>query len=436
MSMLQVLRDPDHFLPSPLFRREVMVERETQSLGTVLLAPSIPMRVSALFALLAAAGLLCLMFFGEYTRTARINGWLVPEQGLLRVFAPQSGVVMRVHVQEGTEVKKGQPLVELSSELRSGAIRGTQEEVVRQLQLRRQSLIDNGAAQQELDAEHGKDLSERIETLQSAKDSLGREMGLQAQRSKLAAEFAAKQQVLLKRGFITNDQVQVAEQNRLAQAAQLLTLGRERDTVERDRAAAVAELRDLPLTEKTKLAEIERDIAALDQESALTEARRGIVIPAPQDGIVASLQAEAGGRVETTAPLLSIIPAGSKLEAHLFSPSRDIGFVRPGQRVLLRYQAFPYQKFGQYEGVVSGVSRSALSPGDLSQQLPGLSSLYGVNEPVYRITVELKTQAATAYGATVPLQPGMQLEASVVMETRTLVEWMLEPLFTLTGTLP
>jgi membrane fusion protein len=343
---------------------------------------------------------------------------------------------MRVHVQEGTEVKKGQPLVELSSELRSGAIRGTQEEVVRQLQLRRQSLIDNGAAQQELDAEHGKDLSERIATLQSAKDSLTREMGLQAERSKLAAEFAAKQQVLLKRGFITNDQVQVAEQNRLAQAAQLLALGRERATVERDRAAAVAELRDLPLTEKTKLAEIERDIAALDQESALTEARRGIVIPAPQDGIVASLQAEAGGRVETTAPLLSIIPAGSKLEAHLFSPSRDIGFVRPGQRVLLRYQAFPYQKFGQYEGVVSGVSRSALSPGDLSQQLPGLSSLYGVNEPVYRITVELKTQAATAYGATVPLQPGMQLEASVVMETRTLVEWMLEPLFTLTGTLP
>src|SRR3981081_3217276 len=108
MSRLQVLPNPDY---SPLFRREVMVERETQSLGTVLLAPSIPMRMSALFALLAAAGLLCLMFFGEYTRTARINGWLVPEQGLLRVFAPQSGVVMRVHVQEGTEVKKGQPRV-------------------------------------------------------------------------------------------------------------------------------------------------------------------------------------------------------------------------------------------------------------------------------------------------------------------------------------
>jgi len=73
---------------------------------------------------------------------------------------------------------------------------------------------------------------------------------------------------------------------------------------------------------------------------------------------------------------------------------------------------------------------------NLSQQLPGLSSLYGVDEPVYRITVDLKSQNATAYGASVPLQPGMQLEASVAMETRTLIEWIFEPLFTLTGSLP
>jgi len=413
-----------------------MLERELQSLGTVLLTPSIPMRMSALFALVAAAGLLCLLVFGEYTRTARISGWLVPQQGLLRVFAPQSGVVIRVHVQEGAGVKKGQPLIELSSELQSGGVRGTQEEVARQLMLRRQSLIENSAALKTLDAERSQDLATRIAALQSDAESLGHEMVLQAERSMLAREFAAKEQELLTRNLATNKQVQEAEQDRLTQAARLLALERERDTIERDRATAVAELRDLPLTQRTKLAQIERDIAALDQELALTEARRGVVIPAPQDGIVATLEAEVGSKAETTAPLLSIIPEGSKLEAHLFSRSRDIGFVRTGQRVLLRYQAFPYQKFGQYEGVVSGVSRSALSPGDLNLQLPGLSSLYGVNEPVYRVTVDLKAQEATAYGARVPLQPGMQLEASVVMETRRLVEWMFEPLFTLTAALP
>jgi len=65
-----------------------------------------------------------------------------------------------------------------------------------------------------------------------------------------------------------------------------------------------------------------------------------------------------------------------------------------------------------------------------------LSSLYGVNEPVYRINVDLQSQDAAAYGERVTLQPGMQLEASVVMETRTLLEWMFEPLFTLTGAAP
>jgi membrane fusion protein len=117
----------------------------------------------------------------------------------------------------------------------------------------------------------------------------------------------------------------------------------------------------------------------------------------------------------------------------LFSPSRAIGFVRPGQRVLLRYQAFPYQKFGQYEGTVVYVSRSAISPGELSQQLAGLTSLYGANVPVYRITVSLAHQAVTAYGQPIPLQPGMELEASVVIESRRLIEWVFDPLFTLTG---
>jgi membrane fusion protein len=104
--------------------------------------------------------------------------------------------------------------------------------------------------------------------------------------------------------------------------------------------------------------------------------------------------------------------------------------------VLLRYQAFPYQKFGFYEGHIVDISRSALSPSELPQQLSGLTSLYGSTEPVYRITVVLAKQTATAYGQPVALQPGMQLEADVLIETRSLIEWALDPLYTLTGGRP
>jgi membrane fusion protein len=69
----------------------------------------------------------------------------------------------------------------------------------------------------------------------------------------------------------------------------------------------------------------------------------------------------------------------------------------------------------------------------MPSHLTGLTSLYAVNEPVYRIMVSLERQAITAYGQSVPLQPGMQLEADVIIERRRLIEWVLDPLFTLTG---
>ncbi len=97
---------------------------------------------------------------------------------------------------------------------------------------------------------------------------------------------------------------------------------------------------------------------------------------------------------------MTLVPAGARLEARLYGPSRAIGFVRPGQRVRLRYEAFPHQKFGQYEGVVQSVSRSTVGPAELTGDgapLPGLVP----GEPVYRVTVELAAQTATAYGEAV-----------------------------------
>jgi membrane fusion protein len=417
----------------PLFRPEVIAERQTQWLGAVLLAPRISHRVFAAFAVLTTAGILGLLFFGDYTRKERINGWLVPQQGLVRIFAPQPGVVTKLYVQEGAQVRRGAPLLELSTELESQALGATQEEIARRLVVRRDSLTAERGLQEQLFEQKARELSARLTTLRSEQKHLERELDLQRSRSKLTEEFTARQRQLYESGLNTDQRLQEAEQNRLEQALQLRVLERDWMATQREHLTLEGEVRDLPLNRQTRLAEIDRNVAALGQELAEVEARRRIVIPAPQDGTATAIQAEPGGRADTTVPLLSIVPTGSKLEAQLFSPSRAIGFVRPGQRVLLRYQAFPYQKFGQYEGIVVYVSRSAISPGELTQQLAGLTSLYSANEPVYRITVSLAHQAITAYGEPIPLQPGMELEASVLIESRRLIEWVFDPLFTLTG---
>jgi len=154
-------------------------------------------------------------------------------------------------------------------------------------------------------------------------------------------------------------------------------------------------------------------------------------VRAPQDGIVTGVVAEAGQGVAATAPLASLVPPDIRLQAQLYAPSSAIGFVRPDQPVLLRYQAFPYQKFGHQAGRVVQVSRSPLPAAELAA-LPYMKA-GAESEPLYRITVALDRQSVDAYGHAQPLAPGMQLEADVLLDRRRLFEWIFEPVLGIAG---
>jgi len=124
-----------------------------------------------------------------------------------------------------------------------------------------------------------------------------------------------------------------------------------------------------------------------------------------------------------------LIPEESTLIAKLYAPSRSIGFVQKNDQVLIRYQAFPYQQFGQHEGVVRSVSTSSISPADLASVM-GTSVQPG--ESYFSIDVDLKSLSVKAGSTTRPLQPGMILEADILQENRRLYEWILEPLYGMT----
>jgi len=137
-----------------------------------------------------------------------------------------------------------------------------------------------------------------------------------------------------------------------------------------------------------------------------------------------------GQSVVPSQPLAVIQPDGAALQVHLFAPSRAIGFVKPGDPVNLRYQAFPYQKFGQQEGHVRSIARTALSAAELaSLNLPQQNQ----SEPLYRIVVEPRKQVIEIYGGQTPLQAGMMVDAYVLQESRAIYEWMLEPLLSVKG---
>jgi membrane fusion protein len=426
---------------SSLFRSEVLEARQTQWLGTVVLAPRASFRLFTLVGLIAAAAIIALLCFGEFTRTARVNGWLLPQEGVVRVQAPRPGIVGNLDVKEGAQVRKGDRLLTLSDELQSASLGATQAQITQRLSERRASMAEERSQQQRLLAQQDRALANRVAGLRSEEEQFGREMGLLRERIEIAARSVALHRKHYADGFISDMRLQQVESELIEQRARLAAAERGRLTAVRERMNIEAERADLPLKLGQGTALLDRGIAQLEQERAEAEARREIVVVAPHDGTVTAIHAVLGAKADAGTPLLSIVPPASRLEAHLYAPSRAIGFVRAGQRVQLRYQAFPYQRFGHYEGVVAGVSRAALSPAELPAQLAGLTSVTGATagaaaEPLYRITVSLASQTVTAYGAKNALQPGMTLEADVALERRRLFEWVLDPLYAVTGRQP
>jgi membrane fusion protein len=427
------MQESDPRIGASLFRRKVLVERQNQWLGTVLLAPTISHSLFVVFASAAAIAILCLLFFADFSRSEQVNGWLVPERGLVRVLAPQPAVITQVHVSDGESVTVGAPLVTLSTELQSEASNATQKDIVRNIRERRDSLIAERELHQKLLIENLAGLDRRISALDAERVDLTGEINVQRSRVDFARKIAERQREVVDAGLIPIQHFERAESNRLEQTVRLRALEREFTASGRVRVVLESEKGALPISSAAQLAMLDRKVAAMEQELLAAEAKRQFVITATQQGTVTALRAQEGSSANTTIPLLSVIPAGSELRAQLFIPSKAIGFIQPGQKVRLRYEAFPYQKFGHHDGAVSSISRSTVSPNELGTQLTGLTSLLRGDEPVYIVTVELAKQSVVAYGEALPLQPGMQLQANILIETRRLIEWVFDPLFTLTG---
>ena len=414
-----------------LFRPEALEHRDRDWLGSIQLTRPVSLSVLTWFAVLVAIAVATYLVLGEYTRKARVAGYLVPDRGVIRLVAPQPATVVESHAADGRSVRRGDVLFVL--DIGQSTLSGdTQAAVQSSLALRERSL--HGAARQRTQLEQSQldALDRQMDAMRRELDSMAAETDLQRQRLALAQQAQAQFESLRNQNFVSAAQVRAKAEEVLNVKAQLQSLERQRTAHLREIAGLQAQRRDLPLRAQAAQGEIDRDLAALAQQAAESEARQRVVVRAPEDGVLSGVLAEPGQAVTPAVALASLLPAGAKLQAQLFAPSSAVGFVRADQTVELRYQAFPYQKFGHQSGEVVQVSRSPLQASELAAlSLPAAASATG--EPLYRITVRLDRQSVAAYGQAQALAPGMQLEADVLLDRRRLIEWLFEPVLGIAG---
>ncbi len=416
-----------------LFRPEVIEGRQQAWLGSIQLVRPVSLAVLTVGVIAAAVAAGAFLYEGRYTRKAHISGYLVPDRGVVRLVPPQQAVVLERRAVEGAQVRAGDVLFVLSLD-RATLAGDTRAAVKASLDTRVRSLHDSARQRAQLQAEQLQSLDRQADNMRRELAQIDAENELQTQRLTMAQQAVTRFESLQRDNFVSDAQVQTKREELLAVRAQIQALARQRAAQLRELGVLEAQRRELPLQAQARQGEIERELAEVAQEAAEIEAKQRIVIRAPQDGVVTAVLAEVGHSVSPDMALASLLPAGARLEAQLFAPSSAVGFVQRDQAVQLRYQAFPYQKFGHHAGQVLAVSRTPLQASELAG-LPLPESLKEAPsaEPLYRITVALDAQTVQAYGQARPLAAGMQLEADVLLDRRRLIEWIFEPLLSVSG---
>ncbi|WP_232456992.1 HlyD family secretion protein [Burkholderia ubonensis] len=373
-----------------------------------------------------AVSVAAFMVLGTYTKRERVMGQLVPSAGVLNVSPPVTGTVERIEVREGQRVRAGDPLITVSAEVATSL--GDAREMVRtQLETQRERLRSDLSGQTVLAEEAIRGLKDRAATLERQLRELQMQHTHRVRQVELARSQLEKLSMMRTQGYASNSQVDQQEASVLDAEARLQDSVRAQLDVQGQLIQARQQLREQPLNARQQRNEMGRKLAETEQAIVENEARRSVVLRAPADGVVGAILFKVGQIINAGQTAASVLPADGRLEAQLMVPSRAIGFIHPGQTVVLRYEAYPYQKFGQQYGRVSGISRSALSP----QEVATLTGRPNVQEQHYRLTVTLDRQDIAVYDRTERLRPGMALDADLLLDRRTLIEWVLEPIYAL-----
>lgn len=402
-----------------LFRTEAL-EAAAESLSKPMgIAPPAGWVLATLFVLLCVLGL-SILALGTYTRRESARGTLRPSVGLPSVASGRSGIVSEVRVQDGSLVRKGDVLFVLSAEEASSSGARIGEELQRLQTIQASSRLDQYQADLAKIDRQIAEATQRVVALDALASEHRSNVELQMQRLAMAERTLSDVEPLRASKLLSEVDYKRYAVSVLDGRQAVSSARREVEANRLSSQSAVAEQRVLREERRSLISQRQATAAQLQENSISLQQNRSFAVVAPRDGQLASTSVRLGDPVTAGAAIAVIVPSNTRLTAELDVPSSAIGFVRNGDKVRLMFDAFKYERFGFGEGVVRNVSGAPIG---VSNADSGMGRV-----PIYRVSVELGSNAVTAYGRRWPLTPGMGVTADLLLEERSFLQWILDPI--------
>lgn len=422
------------FLPAA----QEIIETPTSPLGHIVIWMTV--------LLLMTAG--AWLYFGKLDVVVSGQGKLASESGTKILQSSASGTVVDIKVREGQRIKKGDIVVELDkkvaqqnvesvektlaiAKIERSIAKGVSSSIVMDdinksglTEETKQSLIEKMHAQNDilesrklLSSTNLTNLQKQLSQLDSVgkdlNDMLTKDKAKEQQINKLMEHGAPLQQMQLRSDLNSVRQnIASLESSLSSQRQQMAQVESAIDNAKNQAAVSLNELR----VSNTATA-ISQDNKIIELENSLTRARVALeqtTIVAPVDGTVLSLKTNTIGGVVSAAQIIAeITPLEESLVVEATLQSRDVGFVNVGQRVVVKVDAYSFQRYGYLSGTVQSISPDAIVNDKL-----GL---------IYRIKVKLDN-LKTSKNIELKMIPGMNSVVEITTGNRRAIEFLLDPL--------
>ena len=425
-------------------------------------SPPNPMGRKVLWALLILlAALLLWALIGQLDIVAVAEGKLIPQSYLKIVQPAESGIVKEILVHEGQSVTAGQVLMRMDTLISDADSESFEADYRRKKATL--SRIDAELSDKPYiaDSDTPTDLANEI-AAQYRANRAALEAALAEENSRLVkarAELASAQQIQSKLAeTLPHYQQQDKAFEKLAKdgyTGSLMASDKKRERIEKEQELKtqtylIASAKASISQSEKKLAQIDSDYRRqlnaerneihgqadkLEQEVTKQAHRQSLLeLKATQDSVVKDLSTHTTGTVvQPGTVLLTLVPKDEILRAEVWVSNEDIGFVRQGLPVKLKFAAFPFQKYGMVDGVVEQVSADA-ADNNTGNGTPGNNQNNGRTQPlVYKALIKLNAmhldgkQSGAPDKARLALSAGMQTNAEILLGTRSVMEYLLSP---------
>ncbi|MBK5073518.1 HlyD family secretion protein [Budviciaceae bacterium CWB-B4] len=413
-----------------LFRQEAIEHQKAKWTGTALLVTGYPAWIIACASTFFIIVLVVSLTFGNYTRRINVNGEIVTQPRAINIFAPQQGFISKLLVDAGVEVTKGTALYQLdvSRIARSGNVTIHTTEAIEKQLVHVEGIITKLEKNKQATQENIKQQIAQSEAANKKSQFLvnNAAKGVEEMRQSMKNYEEYQRQGLVNKEQFNNQRYLYYQQQSSYQAlnTQIIQENLKIGNLQSELTTSAADFDNQIAQYQYQLNELQRQLTEADAAGML-------IINAPSDGKIESLSVTEGQMVNPGDSLAQLIP--TSINAYylvLWLPNNSLPYVSPGDRINIRYDAFPYQKFGQFPGTVQTVSAVPASIQEMSTYSSAPRATDGgTAQSYYKVIVALDSHHFMLANKELRLTSGMRAQTTLFLEKRPLYQWMLSPFY-------